>query len=106
MTTLIDRFLNQLAAEEKSPETLSHYREELTRFEDWLGEHYSLSLTEKHVPMHLFYRECPEAFVRDICSRRNVRPGRLLRNVCSAVDNLCSVVSFWNKVVTRSTDGT
>ena len=50
MTTLIDRFLNQLAAEEKSPETLSHYREELTRFEGWLGKHYSLSLTEKHVP--------------------------------------------------------
>ena len=25
MTSLIDRFMNQLTAEEKSPETLSHY---------------------------------------------------------------------------------
>ena len=50
MTSLIDRFMNQLTAEEKSPETLSHYREELTRFEDWLGEHYQLSLGEEHIP--------------------------------------------------------
>lgn len=50
MTSLIDRFMNQLTAEEKSPETLSHYREELTRFEEWLGEHYQLSLSEKHIP--------------------------------------------------------
>ena len=50
MTNLIERFLNQLAAEEKSPETLAHYGEELSRFEKWLGERYSLSLTEEHVP--------------------------------------------------------
>ena len=50
MTSLIDRFMNQLTAEEKSPETLSHYREELTRFEGWLGEHYQLSLGEEHIP--------------------------------------------------------
>ena len=50
MTSLIDRFTNQLTAEEKSPETLSHYREELTRFEGWLGKHYQLSLGEQHIP--------------------------------------------------------
>ena len=50
MANLIERFLNQLAAEEKSPETLAHYGEELSRFERWLGERYSLSLTEEHVP--------------------------------------------------------
>ena len=50
MTSLIDRFMNQLTAEEKSPETLSHYHEELTRFEGWLGEHYQLSLGEEHIP--------------------------------------------------------
>ena len=50
MENLIDRFLNQLKAEEKSPETLAHYREGLTRFEGWLSEHYQLSLQEKHIP--------------------------------------------------------
>lgn len=50
MANLIERFLDQLAAEEKSPETLAHYGEELGRFERWLGERYSLSLTEEHVP--------------------------------------------------------
>ena len=50
MPSLIDRFMNQLTAEEKSPETLSHYHEELTRFEGWLGEHYQLSLGEEHIP--------------------------------------------------------
>ena len=50
MPNLVDRFLDHLKAEEKSSETLAHYREELMRFEGWLGEHYQLSLQEKHVP--------------------------------------------------------
>ena len=49
MKNLIDRFSDHLAAEEKSPETLAHYQEELIRFESWLGEHYQLSLDEKQV---------------------------------------------------------
>ena len=70
MPSLIDRFMNQLTAEEKSPETLSHYREELTRFEGWLGEHYQLSLGEEHIP------EVTAIMLSERQRRAGTRPGR------------------------------
>ncbi len=49
MTNLVDIFLNQLTAEEKRIKTREQYGGNLRRFERWLQEKRSLSLTEEQI---------------------------------------------------------
>lgn len=49
MTKLVELFIHQLSAEEKSANTTAHYVEVLERFEKWLIENHSLTLSESDI---------------------------------------------------------
>lgn len=49
MTKLVELFIHQLSAEEKSANTTAHYIEVLERFEKWLIENHSLTLSESDI---------------------------------------------------------
>lgn len=49
VTKLVELFINQLSAEEKSTNTTEHYIEVLERFERWLVENHNLTLSESDI---------------------------------------------------------
>ena len=76
MASLIDLFINHMAAEDKQPDTLTQYRGVLQRFEQWLQQAHSLSLTAADVGsitgLHLSeYYQILHSNARAVSTRNN-----------------------------------